>query len=196
MPKVRLPRWRTLLLVFSAFGIVNAMLVLRPFTAEHVPPVPMSVAIAPVQGASPVGLRAYISIAKTRTVPAAERDRVHAAIMFISYFLMSTRALGAECDNAGEDLATAKAAFANAHRPEYDRASTFLSSHGVNSDILWHLFKSDLTGLANEHLGQYASRFKASRAETCARLAAEPERFVAMRHFPTAFPDLHQLLMR
>ena len=196
MARVRWPSRRVVFAALSVIGLINCVLLLRPFGQEGIEPVPISAAIAPAKSESPLGLRAYVSFAKTRTVAAKDRDMIHASIMFISYFLMSTRGMGEHCDRTSTDLGPAKATFANVHQTEYEKASGFLASHGINSDILWQLFKTDLTNLASIHLDQYAARYSQTRAGTCQRLADDPESFAAGRFYRTNYPALHAVLMR
>lgn len=189
------PSRRKVMLGLFVVGLINGIIVLRPFSRETIDPVPMSAAIAPAGSGTSIGLRAYLSFAKAQVAPVAEREAIHASIMFLSYFLMSTRGMGEFCDRTGVDLGVAKATFANVHQDEYERASTVLAGHGVNSETLWGLFKPNLTGLAEVHLEQYGTRFNTNRTGTCARLAGEPENFAALRFFRTNHPAIYAQLM-
>lgn len=189
-------RRSTIVAILALIGLVNCWVMLRPLGGEDIAPLPITAAIAPSSAATPVGLRAYVSLAKTRATGGDQRERTNAAIMFLSYFLVSTRGLGEVCEQAGVDLSAAKAQFAASHRQEYDLAATHLARQGLDSNILWTLFNANLVSLSVAHAEQYDLRFGTDRHGTCERLNADPAVFAAMRNFRSNYPTLHATLTR
>jgi hypothetical protein len=187
---------RLLMVVLAVVGVFNVALVLRPFEPETIEPVPMSAAVAAPTEATPVGLRSYIGLVKAQAAGVDVRDQVHAAVMFTSYFLLSTRGIAAECQAAGHDFSAVASAFAAAHRREYDQASRVLAGYGLNSEVVWSFFAGDIARLATEHVNQYARRLDGKPATACSKLAGLPQAFAIARRFESNYPDLHGRLMR
>lgn len=187
-------RWFFAALTFV--GLVQFALVLRPFEAETIDLVPMAAAIAAPTEAAPVGLRSYIGLVKSQAAGVDVRDQVHAAIMFTSYFLLSTRGIAAECQAAGQDFSAVASAFATAHASEYEQASRVLARYGLNSEVIWAFFAGDVARLAAEHLRQYANRLDGKPATACSKLAGLPQAFAIARRFESNYPELHGRLMR
>lgn len=192
-----LPRRRTLVLIaLSSIGIFNGLMLVKPWASDTVAVTAMAEAAAPrPSDGQSAGARSLISMGKTTLLPEDEQRRVRASLMFMSYFLLSTRSLGARCGELGEDVGAVARDFAAAHHDEYERASAVLGANGLNADIVWALYGRDLEALTQGHFNQYSRLYERNAAGVCQLFAAEPAAFTRQRSFAKNYPDLHKSLM-
>lgn len=187
---------RRLFLLASLLGLINAVLLVRPWARDTVAATPMATAAAPAsQSQSAVDSRALLAVGKTQLLSSEDGARVRASLMFVSYFLMSTRSLAAHCAAEGIDIATSAEAFAAAHQGEYGRASEILAGHGLNADLVWALYADQLERLSSGHLEQIGARHVTDRAGACRAIAAAGERYASVRSYAKNYPALHAALM-
>lgn len=186
---------RAILAGLMVVGLCNALLLVRPWARDHVPATDMMTAAA-VPAAAAQGAQPWLNLAKTQLLSEDEGRRFKAAAMFVSYFLISTRAMAQKCGSIGYDFQPVTATFARVHASEYERASDILSSHGLNAEFIWMFFADKLDALSASHLDQLAALDATDRAGICARIVAAPERFAESRGYRRNHPDLHGSLMR
>lgn len=187
---------RKLAVALTAIGLINATLILRPWARDAVAPTDIAAAVAAPVAPQDVGAQALISFGKAQIATAVDQRRIDDSMMFIAYFLLSTRAFGDQCEARGSSFETAKAAFASAHTSEYERASQFLAGHGINTEFIWAYFKTQLMELAAGHVTQFADLEGTDAASVCAKLASEPRFYTERRRFSVHHPELHGRLMQ
>lgn len=196
---MRLPlpnRRSSLLAVLMLAGLVNASLIIRPWARDAVTAtdIATAAAAAPKEQATP-STQSLISLGKTQLLSADEAKRLKTGVLFMSYFLMSTRAFSARCAELGVDASAAATAFARSHTSQYDKASDVIGENGLNADLVWTFYSGQLAELAGRHIEQYAQHDRIEAAEVCRTLAKAPDRFVERRDFARLYPTLNAELM-
>jgi hypothetical protein len=187
---------RLLLLAFAVIGIANALLIIRPWARDQVSATDMAVAAEPRVGAAGLpAAQALISVGKTQLLAEDDQREMRTALMFMSYFLLSTRGLAEKCVGHGIDVRPYSEVFAREHRAEYDRASRRLAGHGMNAEIVWTFFADQIAGLASGHIAQYARAHGGDEQRACRRLVEEPALFAGLRAYDANYPQLHARLM-
>jgi len=196
---MRLPlpsRRASILAVLTLAGLVNASLVIRPWARDGVAAtdIAAAAAAAPKEQNAP-STQALIALGKTQLLSADEARRLKTGVLFMSYFLMSTRAFSARCAELGVDAGATAAAFARSHTRQYDKASEVIGENGLNAELVWTFYSGQLAELAGRHIEQYAQYDRRPPAEVCRTLAATPDRFVEWRDFARLYPTLNAELM-
>lgn len=195
--RLLLPSRRTsILAVLMLAGLVNASLIIRPWARDAVTAtdIAAAAAAAPKEQSAP-STQALISLGKTQLLSADEAKRLKTGVLFMSYFLMSTRAFSARCEELGVDATAAAKSFATAHTSQYQRASEVIGENGLNADLVWTFYSGQLSELAGRHIDQYAAHDRQQPAEVCRNLAAAPDSFVERRDFARLYPTLNAELM-
>lgn len=195
---MRLPRpsrRASLLAVLTLAGLVNASLIIRPWARDAVPATDIAAAAAAPKDHGAPSTQALLALGKTQLLSADEARRLKAGVLFMSYFLMSTRAFSARCAELGVDTSAMASAFAHRHGRLYDKASEVIGGSGLNAELVWTFYSGQLTEIAGRHIGQYAQYDRQMPAEVCGALAAAPDRFIERRDFARLYPTLNAELM-
>jgi hypothetical protein len=193
----RLGGRRALVAAIAAVSLLNATLLLRSLGGQEIAPTSAAEAAAPQR--APSGLPSagsLVSVGKVAILGEDQSRQVRTATLFLSYYLISTRATTTLCAGEGVAIDAFTRRFADLHAGEYERASALLAPHGMNSELIWSIYGAQLETLAAGHVQRIATLDETGTRDACARIAEEAEQFAAGRRYAERFPELHASLMR
>ncbi len=129
------------------------------------------------------------------TGTAAGNSRQHTAAMkFLGYYHLNTRARASYCGKLGVDMSPFNAKFRQTQIANHKRATTIIAKAGLTEDQVYEKSRSELESAIREQQEQIAQQMRMPPNMSCAVMVKQADKVIAGIDFAKIMPDEHAAL--